>query len=307
MTRSALALMIAAVLLLPAAARANVAVPSMFAFMAPGWIAVATAGLSFVVIAGIEAVVLKRLLELNWMRSIRYSLVINVVSSICGILFGCNAWFLILLVAAVPLSGHLRRKCGCDKWSAMMLAVVPALLTIPWAILTFDAGLRPWAFWGALIPAFLLSVVVELIALQYMHGGKLRPKILFAANAASYVVLLGFLLLMRYSTTNNPMLWSEYLGMRAVHEAKQGNLAGAMGFLDALGERFDESLAAKDTLESAKHLARHGHLAEARRLVEFVKERESDWPDWIDVPSEIASTEGLIAREEARQAAQPAP
>jgi len=265
---------IPAFFLLPAWAFADVPVPSFFGFGAPFFLSLQTVGALFAAIIAIEAVVFLFGLRIKWKAAFLASTIANLASSAFGLLVAGIpiAIFLAFGVAALLYTYFKRRDYPPAARFGLPLA--PVLLTIPWWAFTwFHArALEPWAFYGSLVPAFLLTVVLEAPLIEKRTAGRQAWQWTLLGNTGSYLLLLGVLLLLPVSPTENPMLTIDYVDIAAESNARDDNGERVMELIQLMRDfNPDDQYEFVRELRLGQILALHGDRRHAAEILDYAR------------------------------------
>ncbi len=298
---SGLALLLVAV---PATVAGNIPVPSYIGVGAPFWLSVETLGLLFLAIVCIEAAVFRLAGRVSWKVALATSLLANLVSSMVGIFIGAGSCFLLLLVVVTGLLVvSLRETFRSSALASWLVGLAPIAAILFWGILTFPGGraLEQWAALGALVPGFILSVVIEGVVIARTGKCVVPWRSLLVANTASYALLLCYVLAANpYSGERNPLLSIDYLLLSASSLAGEGQVEKAVELLEISWDLDDASHPHHITeqLKIGLLLARNGGRAEAERLLKLVSDEargDSTWGNNVRaVEKELRRELGLV-------------
>jgi hypothetical protein len=272
-------------LLLPRVASANTPLPSLYGFGAPFFLSITTFGLLILAVLLIETTVFRLGTGLSWRKSLNAAFLANLFSSVLGLLISGAPGFLILLLGVCFVFYHtFFYRWGYSRQLAIILGFLPALLSIPWALLTWPEGrgIQLWTVYASLVPAFLLSVIAEAVILRtFVNTGPVWRWV-FLANGGSYVLFVIILLATSFSVRDNFLVTHYYLSTSAVSLAKSGKVARAMELVGMMQE-----MSATDNpdfrpyslgreLDVARILGEKGHREEASSILDHVVENSGN-------------------------------
>jgi hypothetical protein len=289
------------ILCLPSHAFADVPVPSLFGVGAPFFLSLRSVGLVFIGIVLIEASVFHAVLRFDWRKCILASLVANLVSSIVGLLMsGFPAFIMLLFIVSPFLIGGLIRRKVLPWPKAFLLGLTPPLCIFAWIFLTWPDGraVRWWALYGSLVPAFLLSALVEFPILARWLFTKDLLKCTFLANFASYAMLAVLMVLLSFAPKDNPILTYDYLYLSAESLARSGKASESVEALEMMRTLTDDydSFYLTRELKIAKILAEKGFVKEAKVILDRVKGTPREKPEWDgEIEKDIAELEKLLS------------
>lgn len=276
------------VLGVPRLASANIPLPATFAFHMPLWMSSLTFGLLFLAVGIIEMLLLRSLLKVGWQEAFALSFGANAVSTLAGGIMAASSCAFILcivLLGLVPV--ELQKRWGWNPWLAAAFGFFPIVCLFLLAGLFWmeDLSLTHWAIYGPLLPAFLLTVLIECLVIRrwYGRGPLFRPVVL--SNLATYAMLVVILVAARVGPRDNPMLSDWSLRHMAVKAAREGNVEKALSLLRWTQERYEqpaisnwfrrvepecpkEGYCPQGELLVAKALVARGEYDVARRLIQ---------------------------------------
>jgi len=193
--------------------------------------AVLTFGLLFVGVIIIEAGVLVFLLGLNVKKAFVVAGVANLVSTLVGALWGSPLVIFASLFIICPVSIYqFRKHWGLSTPHSWLLGFFPLVLLIGWAHFTFHRAraIESWAIFGSLIPAYFLSVFIEMLVAKRLLKDRKVVKPVGWANLASYAALAILLLVFQVRPIETPMLTTDYYGVSAGDMARAGDFERAI-------------------------------------------------------------------------------
>jgi hypothetical protein len=188
---------------------------------APIMIGIMTKGLAFIGVVLIEAVVFARLLSMNWLKSLWASLVLNVFSSVVGILIGAVGFsssvgsIIITVVVVLSVIYVLRFKAPIYYKAVAITGIIAGYIGVGFAasalphlrtLLVFLLIIAPLIF------GFGLTLWLEgAIAGRYLDPEK-KWHVLMKANFFSYLFLLVMVVFFSPNpySANAPYLYWEY-------------------------------------------------------------------------------------------------
>lgn len=297
--RATLILSLSFLLLAENRAWANVPLPSLIGFSAPFFLSIENFGALYISIILVETVVIKFGLKWSLRKAGLIVTVANLISSTVGLVFTYSGMGVLLpLIAAPFLANYISQIWGMRRWMGGVICLAPMVMMAGWIFLTFPEGrgAEPWALYGSLIPAFLLTVGIEASLLRRADrkeetkgfSAKEIFRVAAIANFASYAMLAGFMFSMQKAEF---MLTSDYLYMAARSAARAGNTERTLELIDRLEPYLieeDESRRghiAREEIKVARTLIRNGDISNARAIVERIAELEwenNDAQRWIE-------------------------
>jgi len=269
----------------PSQGFSNIPVPSLFGVGAPFFLALKTVGLIFIAIIILEAGVLRFGLKIAWKKSIISVLIANLISSFLGVLISGNPLFIVLLfILPFFLMSYFSSKEKTSLLVAIILGFAPSLCILLWIGFTWyqARGLKTWALYGSLVPAFLLSSIIEFRVLSKRLNNKHLLKWTFLSNCVSYVMLAIVMAILSYKPLKNPLLTYDYLYVSAENLAKEGNAGASLEVLHKmreLREEYDPFYITRE-LRTAEILANKGFKKEAEQILDRVKNTEREKSSW---------------------------
>jgi len=213
--------------LLPMDASADIPIPAGFGFIAPFWMSAMTMGVVFVAIVAIEAAVARLIAALSWRRAIRLALFANMASSIYGVLvsslFLVQVAFVILLILIVVPRGFSK------YWEQTFWMVVAGVAITLVSLIALQAALPlPFAVFGSLIPAFVVTVLLEAPFWLRVAPRSAALRGVLLANVATCLFLAGILFATRMTANETPLVTSDWHAMQAEAKAVQDDISGAL-------------------------------------------------------------------------------
>ncbi|MBN1516209.1 hypothetical protein JXA32_06535 [Candidatus Sumerlaeota bacterium] len=300
---SILPAMILLVFLLPSRAPANVPVPSMFGMGAPFFLTIESIGLLFMAIVLIEASVLRFGLRIGWKDAIRAAALANLGSSLLGVfLSGVPAAMLLLFFLPVLLAGFLRRKMGLSNPQAYSLALAPTICIFAWCFLSYSHGMEMWSLYVSLLPAFVLTVLIELPILRRFLDAKRLFGWTVLSNTITYLALAVYMWTLSYSPLDNPVLTIDYFYTMSMEYARSGKVEESLRRLDWMREFIErhyeedegDAMYLRWELKAAIILAENGHAKEAAQIMERVKQTKRAPSPWDqEIESQISKIERM--------------
>ncbi len=225
-------LLVAGILFLtPLNSHADIPLPSAFGFVAPLWMAVLTFGLLLVGVIIIEAVILMLLLGIDVKKAFVVVGVANLVSTLVGALWGNVLLVFVGSLIICPVSIYqFRNHWGLSTPHSWLLGLFPLVLLIGWTHFTFHRAraIESWAIFGSLVPAYFLSVFIEMLVAKRLLKDRKVIKPVGWANLASYAALAILLLVFQVRPIETPMLTIDYYGVSAREMARVGDFERAI-------------------------------------------------------------------------------
>ena len=285
----------------PSHAFANVPIPSLFGVGAPFFLSLRSIGVIFMAIVLMEAGFLRLGLGIEWKKCIMATLIANLVSSFIGLLISSSPIFiLLLLILPVFLISFFIRKKKMSLSVAVVLGLAPSICIFAWIALTWPEGrgIKTWCLYGSLLPAFLLSTIIEYPILAGLLNAKLILKWTFISNAVSYMMLAALMVILSYTPKDNPVLTYDYLYISSESLARAGNVKESLKLLQMMRnfrEDYDPFYLTRE-LKTAKILAQKGFSKEARLILENVKNTEREKSSWDDmIEKDIKEIEKMLS------------
>jgi len=287
-------------LFLPSIACADTPLPSLYGFGAPFFLSITTFGLLIFAILVIEAVVFRLGTGLSWKRAFGAAVIANLFSSVLGLVISGAPGLLILL----PGIGYVFyrefvKRWGYSRTRALILGFLPALLSIPWAFLTWPEGrgIQLWTVYVSLVPAFFLSVVIEAVVLRgFVKTGPVWRWVLLA-NGGSYLLFVVILLATSFSIRDHPMLSPYYLSSSAVSLVKAGEVDRAMelaGMIHEMREP-DSPFVLREELAVARVMAVKGYREKAKSILDRVVQGSPELKEKSqDLENDIADVRRIL-------------
>jgi hypothetical protein len=285
------------VLFLPSLAMANIPIPSLYGFGAPFFLTLKTVGAVFAGIVLIEAVIFKIGFKIPWIKSLLLSLGANGTTSIIGMLIaGLPCFLLVPLCAVIFLFKHFRLKWNYSITLSIFLSILPILLI---SLSVYDSSRNLWSLYVSLIPAYFLTVFIEVIFLKKIKVAGSLWRWAFLANVASYLLLLTVLFYTVSSWEDNPLLSVDYLSQKALSKAESGDSEGALNMIKKMrnlnGEYY--SFYYLRELHIAEIFIKRGDLKTAQIIIEDVRktpEKDASWDG--EIADKIESLERRIQK-----------
>lgn len=229
-TLSFLKVIVPASLLFQATATwANIPIPSGFGFLAPFWLSYTTMGAIFLGIVLLEAVAAHFIARLPWKESFRLCLVANLASSLFGAFLSLSAGIVILILSLVVLF-LFRNEVGPQTRRFLRPACIGLVIGVISQILLYRVAVEdlPLAVYGSLIPAFVITILIEVV--WWRRAVDKRPALLgtLTANALSYSLLVGVILIAGISANETPLASYTFYAFQAIAAAEGGKPDEAM-------------------------------------------------------------------------------
>ena len=207
---------------------ANIPVPGGFGFLAPFWLSLKTLGLVFVGIVMLEAIVARFIGKLSWGTATKLVIVTNFLSSAVGVLFSQH--FLVGLILLALLGLWLFRRSLPEPWSRVYWAsVLGFLIALGTLFASHGVALEnlSLAVFGSLVPAFVVTVLLELPHWRHQIGRSPALRGVLLSNLLSYSLLVGVLLSADVRSTDTPLISYDFYATQASASASAGNLEEA--------------------------------------------------------------------------------
>ncbi len=212
---------------------ANIPVPSGFGFLAPFWISYTTMGTIFVAIVLLETIAARLIAGLEWKKAISLCFIANLASGLFGAFLSFSAGIVILLLSLVVLF-LFRNEVGPQtrrflRPGCLGLAIGMISQLILYMVAVEDL---PLAVYGSLVPAFVITILIELALWRRTIDKK--PAVLgtLTANALSYCLLLGVIFIAGIRANETPLASYDFYAFQAIAAAKGGQPEVAMKRLE---------------------------------------------------------------------------
>ncbi len=228
--------------LVAVSAWADEPIPVLLGFIAPLWLAVITVGISFAVISAVEAAVLMWLLRLPWREALRLSAQANLVTTAVGAFFFLGVAPSVLLQATIVAMivclwrSQLLPRDSKERplWYALALSPLYAALSLGLLCVAVQSGVSALAIFGSLLPAGLLSALLEFLFIRSCAAKpNLFPAVL-AANILSYLLLTALFWAVRLSPDETPFADTWYMRNEAVADVVRGDVPAALAMVERI-------------------------------------------------------------------------
>jgi hypothetical protein len=235
-------LLLGALTLLAPAARADEVLPGAFGYVAPLWLACLTFGLSFVTVVLIEAGVFAAVLRVRLVEAGKLALAANAITTAYGALFfvppaSLLALNVLLAIVLLPVLAALKSESRRHRalLAVLVLAPIPSMLAVIPAMQLFpeeDIGMIV----ASLVPAFLVSALIEWFTLRAMCEAPRRFVAAVAANASSYGLIALALWVSGVGALDNPLRNPYFLTEGARGLLRLGEVERAMHIAETVHE-----------------------------------------------------------------------
>lgn len=281
-------------------AKANVPLPTVFAFGLPFWNSCTVFVGLLIGIVMLEALTLKLIFKRPMFNAVGITGLANVVSTTVGALVPLKPLGLLLIVGIISLAGRFGYQLSTARRWGLVLGVIALIvgLSTPWG----GPPVLVEQIYAVLLGAFLLTIIVEggILAVYTKQPGR-GLRLSLAMNCASYLLLAG--LLYTSGFRSGAVISREFLLFFSLRK-ESNNRERALDRTEeiyawlAAGSEFNRTLRRKEEsawyeLNVARSWAEQGHTTDAQRLVQLVEDnREISAPD----PQQLQAARDAITK-----------